>query len=1136
MRRPVSAQVLAADPDASVFLTANAGAGKTATLIHRVARLLLGGARPETILCVTYTKAAAAEMQRRLFETLGEWAVMEDPRLTAALAAIAAPTEDLPLARRLFARALETPGGLKIQTIHAFCEKLLRRFPLEAQVSPRFTVLEDQAAADISREARGRVAIAALEGRNDQLSEAYAYFSVALAHRNFEAMFEDFERRRVAIGTYVAGLLAGGLEADVWRRCGFDAPADIDAIRGKCLARTLQARWKRASVRIGASAAAADQTLAASLGAFTAGSDFEALRAIFFTKGGTARKSLGSKSVADDLRGWLDDEQAILVDACEQLKAAVVAQETLSALTLAMAYVELYEGEKSQRGGLDFDDLIDRSEALLTRQTDAAWVLYKLDGGIDHILLDEAQDTAPEQWGVLQAISAEYFTGLGGRGLRRSVFAVADEKQSIFSFQGAAPQSLRPQAQRFVGPHGRQLRLIESRRSRPEILAFVDAVFADPGAAAGLALGATPMAIEHTAFRAPGGCVDLWPPVAGEQPPEVDPWRPVDEGLVQSAHRRLASEIARKIKAMVDGREAVGERGEDGERRRPCRFGDVLILVRRRNALFQEILRALKREGVPVAGADRLKLSEHGLYEDLVALARVALFPADDLNLAGVLRGPFCDVSEEDLFDLAHARVGSLWRTLSDRAAARPQWGDAADLLSGLIDAGRRRAPFDFYQQALSTVDSSGRSMRQRILTRLGAEAQDALDAFLSQALAAEQAGAWDLESFVARIAGSELEVKREPGESGGRGDVRVMTVHGAKGLEAPIVILPDTTMRATDLGGPLLADPQGGFLWAPRKADDCPASTAARGARQTACDQESLRLLYVALTRARDRLIVAGVRTTQPDADKPTLLYDRSWYDYVERAFALSAARKIEGGEGLRIGADPVPAMLDTETPPGHVAPPAWTGRPVSPAGLLVAWRSPSKAVENAGPPAPSPLESVSGLGRWRRGDIIHRLLQILPDIEPGRRRDAAHRLLAAEPDLVAAQRQEMANAAMAVLEDASFAPVFGPGSRAEVAIAGGSPRLPAGLRVSGRMDRLVVGESAVLVVDYKTNRPAPGRLEDCDGAYIRQMALYWAVLGEIFPGRRIEAALVWTDGPKLMEVPENLMSAALDALAAIG
>jgi ATP-dependent helicase/nuclease subunit A len=1135
MKSPASPQVAAAHPDASVFLTANAGSGKTATLIHRVARLLLGGARPETILCVTYTKAAAAEMQRRLFETLGKWAVMKDAPLTAALTDISAPADDLPLARRLFARALETPGGLKIQTIHAFCEKLLRRFPLEAQVSPGFTVLEDQAAAEISRGARQRVAIAALDGRGERLSAAYAYFSVALAHRNFEAMFGDFERRRLAIGAYVASLGPGQLEADVWRRCGFEAPADVGAIQGRCLARAVQARWKRSALRIGASPAAADQALAAALGAFTAQSDFEALRAIFLNKNGTARTRLGTTRLAADLRAWLGDEQRIVVEACEELKAAVVAHETLSALTLAMAYVALYEGEKSERGGLDFDDLIGRAEALLTRHADAAWVLYKLDGGIDHILLDEAQDTAPEQWGVLQAISSEFFTGLGSAG--RSVFAVADEKQSIFSFQGAAPERLHAEAQQFVGPHGRQLRLIESRRSRPEILEFVDTLFADPEAAAALALGATPMAIEHTALRERGGSVDLWPVVAGEQPTEVDPWRPVDEGLVQSAHRKLATAVARDIKAMVGAREAVAERGDDGERWRPCRFGDVFILVRRRNALFQEILRALKREGVPVAGADRLKLSEHGLYEDLVALGRVALFPADDLNLAGVLRGPFCDVSEEALFDLAQPRQASLWRTLRDRADERPQWRAAADLMRGFIEMGRRRAPFDFYQNALSILDSSGRSMRQRILTRLGAEAQDALDAFLAQALAAEQAGAWDLESFVARIAGAELEVKREPGEGGaGGGEVRVMTAHGAKGLEAPIVFLPDTTMRAADLGGPLITDPEGGFLWAPRKADDGPASTRARAARQKACDQESLRLLYVALTRARDRLIIAGIKTTKPDVGAPTLRYERSWYDYVARGFAASPARQIGGGEGLRIGADPVPALVRPDAVAPSAPAPAWIAHPAPAAGPLMAWRSPSKAVESAGPPAPSPLETVSGLGRWRRGDIIHRLLQILPDIEPARRTDVAARLLAAEPDLSAAQRGEMANAALAVLADAVFAPVFGPGSRAEVAIAGGSPRLPSTLRVSGRMDRLVVERDRVLVVDFKTNRPAPRRIEDCEPAYITQMAIYAAVLAEVFPGRAIEAALVWTDGPRLMAMPENLMALALDALAGIG
>ncbi|HZK98583.1 MAG TPA: double-strand break repair helicase AddA [Caulobacteraceae bacterium] len=1120
-------QAAAADPARSVFLTANAGSGKTETLIQRVARLLLAHAAPASILCVTYTKATAAEMQRRLFDKLGDWAVMDDPPLTAALAGFGAPTDDLRLARRLFARALETPGGLKIQTIHAFCEKLLRRFPLEAQISPGFTVLEDQAAAAISREARGRVALAALAGGDSRLGDAYAYFSVALSHRAFEAMFDDFERRRGAIAAYLESLPAGGLEDDVWRRCGFDRPADVDALRSPCLARAAQARWKRAAEELASGEMTSDRKLGEKLLELVEGNDFDAHRAVFLNQKGEPR-TLGTRRLTQKLRDWLADEQRAVVQACETLAGATVARETLSALTLAMAYVELYEGAKSERGGLDFDDLIERSRVLLTRRADAAWVLYKLDGGIDHILLDEAQDTAPEQWGVLQAISAEFFTGLGARGGHRSAFAVADEKQSIFSFQGAAPERLREEALRLVGPGADSLRLLRSRRSRPEILRFVDAVFAHPAAAAGLALGVTPMAIEHAAARAPGGSVELWPPIAGEEPRDIDPWRPVDQGLTQSAHRKLATAIAHGIKEMVIGREAVGERAKDGEHPRPCRYGDFLILVRRRNALFEEILRALKREGVPVGGADRLKLSQHGLFEDLVALAKVALFPADDLSLAGVLRGPFCDLSEDDLFKLAYSRQGSLWRTLRSRAAEHDHWAAASELLRGLIAAARRFSPFDFYQDALARADADGRSMRQRILTRLGAEAREALDAFLSQALAAEDAGAWDLESFIARIGRIDLDVKREPGEGPGGGvrEVRVMTVHGAKGLEAPIVFLPDTTTRATDQGGPLLADPQGGFLWAPRKADDCVASAAAREARQTRCDQESLRLLYVALTRTRDRLIVCGIVSPR--------LFERSWYDYVQRAFTASPAPPADIGEGRRrIGADPVAAPSEPDPGPPRCSPPDWTTLAAPDEGPLTLWRSPSKAVESAGPPAPSPLESVSGLGRWRRGDVIHRLLQILPDIDPAAHAATADRLLAAEADLTSAQRREIAGCALAVLADPVFAPVFAPGSRAEVAIAGGSPRLPPSLRVSGRMDRLVVEKGRVLVIDYKTNRPAPAAIEDCDPLYITQMAIYAAVLAEVFPDRPVEAALVWTDGPRLMAVPEKLMAEALANLA---
>jgi ATP-dependent helicase/nuclease subunit A len=362
------------------------------------------------------------------------------------------------------------------------------------------------------------------------------------------------------------------------------------------------------------------------------------------------------------------------------------------------------------------------------------------------------------------------------------------------------------------------------------------------------------------------------------------------------------------------------------------------------------------------------------------------------------------------------------------------------------------------------------------------------------------------------------------------------MTAHGAKGLEAPVVFLPDTTTRATAQGGPLLAAEDGGFLWAPRKAEDCPASTVARAARDQASEHESLRLLYVALTRARDRLIVCGVKT------RPQF-FRGSWREVVEDAFGhpdiADDVRTVEldgGGQARRFGPDPVRLAPAPPAPTAASALPAWSRRlaPTEPqAGRYVA---PSRLGEDARGPAPSPLSSLSGLGRYRRGEIVHRLLQLLPDVAPADRPSAAARLLARELDLTDDQRAEMAGAALAVLDDARFAAIFGPGSRAEIALAGAARRLPSGVAISGRVDRLLVTDERVLVADFKTNRPAPDRIEDADVGYIRQMAVYWAVLQDIFPGRVVEAALVWTDGPRLMPVPENLLARALDEMAASG
>jgi ATP-dependent helicase/nuclease subunit A len=1131
----MTAQVQASNPRASVFVAANAGSGKTSTLVTRVARLLLAGAPPEAILCVTFTKAGAAEMQTRLFQTLGSWAVMDGQALSKTLADIDEAGRDLKAARALFARALETPGGLKIQTIHAFCEKLLRRFPLEAGVSPGFTVLEDAAAREVSARARDDVARLVLARPDHDLAKAYDHFSVDLDYRSFGAMFADFENKRAEIGAYIAACADQGVtfEADVWRRCGFDAPTDPAVIEQRALKRTRTRRWGEVAEKLLKSDRISEHDLGAGMLGARVSDDFDDLKTLFLTDAGEPRKRLAGSSLPKDIREWLAEEQRHAVEAAQRLCNARLAEESVQALRLATAYAAIYDGAKDAVGALDFGDLIARTLELLTKKADAAWVLYKLDNGIDHVLLDEAQDTAPDQWAILRALTDEFFRGEGAGPKYRTLFAVGDEKQSIFSFQGAAPERLAVETRAF----GERIRaanmdfervpLLESWRSAPEILSFVDQVFADDAARAGLRpAGETlePFKLIHRPTRTDDGCVELWPMEQGEvAEDDEDPWDwvPVDSP-VRNGNKLLAQRLAAGIADMVARGDAVADR----ETRRPrrCGYGDVMILVRRRGPLFHEIIRALKSAAVPVAGADRLKLSEHGVYEDLMALGRFVRFPADDLSLAVLLRSPFCDVGEQGLYDLAYERRGGLWGALRSRAGDCGEWADAVRLLTWAREEAERVPPFDFYCSVLGRIDPAGRSMRQRILTRLGAEGEQALEAFVGQVLAAEASGVRDLESLLAWMGALDLDIKREQQE-GGAGEVRVMTVHGAKGLEAPIVILPDTTSRATWQGGRLLALADGAFLWAPRKDDDGPASTLAKQIRDEAMEQESSRLLYVALTRARDRLIVAGVEPLQP------WRFQRSWRDYVERAFAALETAPFElpgGGEGRRYGPAPAPSLAEAELPLAGVALPAWTFGLAAPETPAARRAAPSRLDEDDAGSAPSPLADVGGLGRYRRGDIIHRLLQLLPDLPAERRADAAAALMAREPDLDGPQRAEMAAAALAMLADPRFAAVFGPGSRPEIPLVG----QVGALAISGRVDRLLVETDRVLVIDFKTNRPAPVRIEDADGAYVRQMAIYAAILAEVFPGRAIEAALVWTDGPALMPIPPALLAAALEQL----
>ncbi|CAN5122701.1 double-strand break repair helicase AddA [soil metagenome] len=1161
-------QVTAADPDLSVFVTANAGSGKTTTLVDRVARLLLRRVKPGEILCVTYTKAAAAEMQARLFEKLGLWAVADDRDLSKSLADLdgrdpaTLTAADLSEARRLFANALETPGGLKIQTIHAFCEKLLKRFPLEAGVSPSFRVLENEAAVALSHAAREDLARAALADADGPIGRAYAHFAVELDWKSFHDLLGKIEAERGKLMAYVSAV-ATGTAPGPHALTGADPDRTPEDIEGDFLDWIDGAEWEGVANEM-ARGSANDQKIAEAMDAVTPGAwSIASMAPVFLTQAGEPRKSLGTKSAPPDAVAFLTDLQLKYLAVRDTLRAAKVADDTIKALTLASAHAGLYETAKRRQGALDFSDLVVRTVELLTKRASAAWVLFKLDGGIEHVLIDEAQDTAPEQWDIFKALTEEFFSGSGAERREpvredtpaRSVFVVGDQKQSIYSFQGARPERLLKEAQGYaatvthaLGPDAfRQVPLETSFRSTEEVLSFVDAAFEGPDRTRALVGDLGDMTVHSPARLGQHGSVDLWPlfedPAAEDRPA----WNaPVDKEGLRSGRKRLAQALARSIRDQVASGAAVHDRSG----LRPARFGDFLILVRRRDATFEEIIRALKTENVPVAGADRLKLSSHIVFDDLIAVARFVLYPDDDLSLAEILRSPFCDIPDfgdaHSLYPLAdkETRGGrTLWQALRTRADEHPEWRRARDLLQAALDD-RDRDPFAFFAGLFNRVDETGRSGRARILARLGREAEEAIDETLAQVLSAEDRGGTDLETCLALLEAADVEVKREM--EGARNEVRVMTVHGAKGLEAPVVILPDTTSRAKPQGPTLMPvalgdDPdansseQGeGWLMCPgRTADDCAASAAARQARIDRTDAESLRLLYVALTRARDRIVVMGRALRRPD----TGFEEGSWWsviaETVQRLDATRPGAVRDVGDGvLRFGVDPGTAPLIAPVEAATAAVPDWARRaPDAAPGVRIA--APSRMDEALRIPAPSPL-AVSGagpgkpLGRFRRGDLIHRLLERLPEIAPEARPDAAVRMLSRERDLDDAQREEMTQAAFAVLND-RFAPVFGPGSRAEVALTGSAPGLPRGVAISGRIDRLVITPERVLVVDYKSNRPAPPTIDRADPSYVLQLAVYVAVLKRLYPDRAVEAALVWTDGPLLMEVPAGMMDAAL-------
>ncbi len=1107
-------QMSAANPLQSVWVEASAGTGKTKVLSDRVLRLLLAKVNPAKILCLTYTKAAAVEMSERIAKRLSSWAVDNEENLTKELSSLLgnefnwqAPQECLNFARTLFAVLLDTPGGMKIQTIHSFCQDILKRFPLEAGVSPYFEVMDDRSSKEILQKIKVELLQQADIDEKSDLARAIAYLTQNVSEFKFPEIMNMITENRSKIDTllkkYDNNLLQ--LMHTLEKKLGVTADASEEELKWGMMQQTNREQFKTAAEAF-AQGGKEDQQRAAIFTAISAGNFsaecYNLYKSAFMTDKGTIRARLATKEAIKnypDILSFMQTEAERLLAIESKLAALSVLESTMAVLRIAQNIIGRYNKHKDIYAALDYEDLIVITRRLLENREVADWVLFKLDGGIEHVLIDEAQDTSPNQWAIIRALTEEFFAGIGSHDeeILRTVFVVGDRKQSIYSFQGADPNEF-DKMFRFFNERARaftKVHLDVSFRSTKAIMDCVNTLFEADCAKKGVIPEGEH--INHRPFRlGDGGKVEIMPlfrPVEEAKKEDYN-WRlPINREQKTSVSSQLARLIAQNIKNMVTNGEFLASKN------RPIQYGDFMFLVQQRKSFVEEFVRACKDLGVNVAGVDKLKLLEQIAVQDLISLGKFLLLPSDDLSLAETLKSPIFGLNDDDLFTLCYKRGSTLFNNL----LALPAYTTVAEKLKELLNLSGFVRPFELFNHVLVKLEA-----RKNFIARMGNEVEDVLDEFLNLTLVFEQKHTPSLEAFIAWIVKDEVVIQKEM-EQGDSDTVKIMTVHGSKGLQAPIVILADTTKIKNKAQ-------KSEFLWDGDETVYFPTASSCYDenckkikARNLEADfDEYRRLLYVALTRAEDRLYIAGFTKTKEAPDD-------SWYALLQNNLSSNVILPEEDKRIVYEIAQENEFCKQEEKIQKSYSLPDYSAllTPAPTENPLAKPYAPSRDDNDETEIVASPLTDNGNF--YRRGTVIHKLLQYISTLEESKREDAAGKFLQKHlPDFSDNERQKIVTEVMRLC--LAYKDIFVANSMAEVPIIGEVD----GKIISAKVDRLIIKEDRVIVVDYKTNRPAAQTFSDIPEIYLKQLSAYKVLLQKLYPDKEIETYLLWTNTCNMMKV----------------
>jgi ATP-dependent helicase/nuclease subunit A len=1124
----IATQQRASDISQSVWVSASAGSGKTTVLTNRLIVLLLNNIQPSKILCITFTKNAAAEMRNRINEKLSEWILFSDEKLKNSVETLIGKTPNeatLQNARTLFAKILDNADELKILTIHAFCQQIMKRFPFEAGIIPNFEIADERLEKEFLLEAtKDLLTKKTLEPR---LQKAIKKIAIQTNQKNFNELLSELLNNRnklIHLKQFFGG--ESNIIDAIYKTLGLNLKDTEEKIFKEFLEYNSLNKQEFEKIyetiqRIGT---LKDKQKYEILKQWAnqpekRRENFKEYKNIFITQ---RKKEKKEKLITDKPKRLCPQSNEILLQEqnriyqfVETLKSLKIAELTKSLLILSYEILQKYSFLKLERGILDYNDLIIKTKDLLSDNTNSQWVSFKLDEGIHHILVDEAQDTSPYQWNIIKAIVDEFFQQ---ENCDKTILVVGDEKQSIFSFQGADPKAFA-----FMHNHYKQLcqdsnncfetiPFVNSFRSLSAILQLVDKIF-EPEDMRKAISQLVKEPIKHNPLRIGLGKIEVWPLISKEKEDKSKEftWQlPFQSKIKISNIEKLAKLIAEKIQAWIKNKKIILDK-KTGEKRL-LRYSDIMILLRKRGRFADFLIKALNKKNIPVSGIDRLKLTENIIIKDLIALGNFILFPEDNLNLANIIKSPIIGLNEDDLFNLCAQNKISLWQTIKQN----PQYKKTKDYLEEIIEKSKLLTPYELFVYILDIKNG-----RDKIINRFTETAHDLLNEFLNLLKAFEKNHIPSLNNFMNYLKIAPITIKRDMEQT--LNEVRVMTTHGAKGLQAPIIFLPDSYHSNIDVTTNKnkiywLKDLNNNYelpFWNGEQENNNEFILKLKEEWTKECKNEYLRLLYVALTRAENELYICGWCLTNP--------YKGNWYNLILDIAAKSGIEKKFDFEsessGYIIGEDDEFAS-DLHKQESEYLPKKQDKETDRILQNLIPCKKEKESTKIIHPSEfyshrdrdSSPADSSEAI---IQGQAAHKLLEILPQIKLEEREQVLdYYLHNSFNKLKPAIQEKIRNNILKILNE--FKDLFVEESRSEVPIAGYIDNQI----VSGQIDRLIIKNDKIMIVDYKNSRKFFKNENEIPEEYKKQLWLYKELTAQIYPAKEIECYILWTNFCKLSRI----------------